>query len=67
MGRMLSNFQTRETNMRIVTTETKVYTYDELGNDAKERARSAYLETSEPYVFTDMVIADFTEDGSFYW
>lgn len=44
--------------MRIVTTETKVYTYDELGNDAKERARSAYLETSEPYVFTDMVIAD---------
>lgn len=44
--------------MRIVTTETKVYTYDELDNDAKERARSAYLETREPYFFTDMVIAD---------
>lgn len=49
--------------MRIVITKTKVYTYDELGNDAKERARSAYLETREPYDFTDMVIADLR--GSF--
>ena len=44
--------------MRIETVEYKIYKYNELSAEAKEKVRQWYLEGQEPYIFTD----DVTED-----
>ena len=40
--------------MRIETVDYKVYKYNELSEEAKERVKQWYLEAQEPSIFTDM-------------
>lgn len=40
--------------MRTVAVEYKVYKYNELNDEAKEKVREWYLEGQEPFIFTDM-------------
>lgn len=44
--------------MRTTTVEYKVYNYNELSENAKERVRQWYLDSQEPYIFTDMIKED---------
>lgn len=44
--------------MRTATVEYKVYKYNELAEEAKERVKEWYLEGQEPYIFTGMVKED---------
>lgn len=39
--------------MRTVAVEYKVYKYNELNDDAKEKVKQWYLEGQEPYIFTE--------------
>lgn len=39
--------------MRTVSVEYKVYKYNELSEDAKQKAREWYLEGREPFIFTE--------------
>lgn len=39
--------------MRIETVEYKVYKYNELSDDAKEKVREWYLKGQEPFIFTE--------------
>lgn len=44
--------------MKTVAVEYKVYKYNELSNEAKEKVKQWYLEGQEPFIFTEMVNDD---------
>ena len=44
--------------MKTVSVEYKVYKYNELSDDAKEKVKQWYLEGQEPFIFTEMVKED---------
>lgn len=44
--------------MRTATVEYKVYKFNELSAEAKEKVKQWYLEGQEPYIFTDDVMED---------
>lgn len=44
--------------MRIATVEYKVYKYNELSDEAKEKAKEWYLNGQESFIFTDMCKED---------
>lgn len=44
--------------MRTATVEYKVYKYNELTDEAKEKVKRWYLEGQEPYIFSEMVTED---------
>lgn len=44
--------------MRTATVEYKVYKFNELSAEAKERVKQWYLEGREPFIFTEMVEED---------
>ena len=44
--------------MRMATVEYKVYKYNELTDEAKEKVKQWYLEGQESYIFTEMLLED---------
>lgn len=44
--------------MRTATIEYKVYKYNELTEEAKEKVRQWYLDGQEPFIFTEMIEED---------
>lgn len=44
--------------MRIITKEYKIFTYNQLSEEAKEKAKQWYLDSQDPYTFTHDLIAD---------
>lgn len=44
--------------MRVATVEYKVYKYNELSEEAKEKAKQWYLDGQEAFIFTDMCKED---------